>query len=504
MRENPTATQRLGLAQPILGAGTLTFFSLLLALPLLALLNRVLPPTLAPSELMASFAVGQLYNAAASWFDAPVAALMLQTAGLSVSGALISLLAFACLLLICLAWIIALGLLGLWRLQLPMVERLGPLRFLLAVVVSALLLGALFWLGRQGGDALAEAQGLGLAILHFFLGYLIILMWFYAIAGSFVSWRSLLMTAFTVSFLITLYTWGFGAAIPEQLDDPRGLLALVLAHLFGFWFLLLLGVYFLARETLGQAEWRDLNTLSRGQQVDFGLAILTLLGDPARPNRWMSGQAIAQRLGAQHALSVQALKRLYEADLVRTSTAMGQSDQWCLATESLQGLSLHDLIEAFDATLDPSDGVYSQGPQPALVALAQQERRVLRSDLSSVTRASLTRASLTRMGMDPALGTEAPAFLTHLHDPASGGQEAGDEALLPVSTASQTYARLTALLAREAATDPGAKAAKAAQSSQVTQGFPAFNLPTSTPPTSAAASRPAAKGRRLESPRQSP
>ena len=139
---------------------------------------------------------------------------------------------------------------------------------------------------------------------------------------------------------------------------------------------------------------------------------------------------------------MQVLKRLNEFDLVRASQAGNRPDHWRLSTESLHAVNLQDLMEAFGATLDPSGGVYEEGPQPAMLDLADQERRVLRTDL----------ASLTRGDRSPALTSDAPAFLSCLTDKGVGTQTDAAGAPPPVHQGDKAYERLAALLEKEAGT----------------------------------------------------
>ena len=284
--------------------------------------------------------------------------------------------------------------------------------------------------------------------------------------GSFISWRSLLMTAFTVSFLITFFVWVVGYLIPDEPVDFFVYGFAVVVHLFGLWLLVVLGVHSLARETLNQSDWQDLDALTRGQQVDLGLAIMKTLGDDDHKSRWLSGHAIAKRLGAKHALTVQALQKLHESNMVRASQAANRPDHWRLSTESLHGLNLQDLMEAFGATLDPAEGVYEEGPQQALLDLADQERRVFRTDL----------ASLTRVDRSRALTSDAPAFLSLISDRGLGTKTDAAGAVSPTSKGSalKAYERLAALFEQNTAESE-------ARTSQLTQNYPAFKRPPQQP-----------------------
>ena len=188
------------------------------------------------------------------------------------------------------------------------------------------------------------------------------------------------------------------------------------------------------------------------------------LGNSDNNNRWMSGQAIAKRLGANHAITIQALKRLNEFDLVRASQASNRPDHWRLSTESLHAINLQDLMEAFGATLDPMGGVYEEGPQPAMLDLADQERRVLRTDL----------ASLTRGDRSPALSSDAPAFLSLLTDKGVGTQTDAAGAPAPVTQGDKAYERLSALLEKEAGTS---KPTASQLTDEDAHSVPAFGLP---------------------------
>ena len=455
-KERPKFTHRVGLAQPVLAAGVLTFFALLLGLPILYLINGAFDPAVVPAKLMADYRLGQSYNTTVATLDGLLSPLIDTGVGsLTLGGILTCAFGFAFL-----AWAIAMTLVSQWRTQLPVLEVVEPLRFFTAFVITLTLLSILFWLGRQAGDGVRDAGALALAIFHFGFGFVIILSWYYAITGSFVSWRSLLMTAFTVSGVVTFFVWVLGYAIPAQIDDVPLNILIVVGHLFGLWLIIVLGVHSLARETLDQSDWQDLDALSRGQQVDFGLAIMKTLGDDENRNRWITGHTIAQRLGAKHPITVQALQRLNEHGLIRGSRVASRPDHWRLSTESLHGLNLQELMEAFGATLNPNDGVYEEGPQQALLDLADQERRVFRTDL----------ASLTRADRGPALTSDAPAFLSLISDRGIGTHTDAAGAPPAVTSPPKAYERLTALF-------EGAAAAQSSESSQLTEDFPAFNLP---------------------------
>ena len=455
-RERPKFRDRLGLAQPVLAAGTLTFFSLILGLPLLYLLNSAFPPDISPAGVMAQFNLGSVYNDVASWMTGPLSALISDQGGMTFAGVFVSAFGFSLF-----AWAIAMMLVSQWRAQVPVMEEVEPYRFLIAVVLSLVLIVMTFWMTRLAGEGSANAQGLALGILHLAVGALMLLAWYFALTGTFISWRSLLITAFVTSFALTVFVWILGALVPQEPGNFTQAL-FVLAHLFGVWLLVVLGVHFLARQTLEQSDWQDLDTLTRGQQVDFGLAIMKTLGHADNKNRWMSGHAIAERLGAKHAMAVQALRRLNDFDLVRASQASNRPDHWRLSTESLHAINLQDLMEAFGATLDPSNGVYEEGPQQALIDLADQEKRVFRTDL----------ASLTRGDRGPALTSDAPAFLSLITDRGVGTETDAAGAPPPVTDQPKAYERLTALFEKEAE-------AEDAPSSQVSEDFPAFVLPSS-------------------------
>ncbi len=456
-RERPKFSDRLGLAQPLIAAGTLTFFSLLLGLPILYLLNSALPLGVAPEGVMAAYNLGSAYNRAAEWMTGPLSALIAPTGGLTFGGVLIAAVAFSLL-----TWAVAMSLIGQWRAQLPVMEEMVPARFLVAVVATLSLVVVLFWLTRLAGPGLAAAGAMALALMHFGLGFLIILAWYFALSGTFISWRSLLITAVATAFALTVYVWVLGALAPAPEAGASAFTtgAFVLLHLFGLWLCLILGVHGLARQTLALSDWQDLDTLTRGQQVDFGLAIMKTLGHADNKNRWMSGHAIAERLGAKHPLTVQVLQRLNDFDLVRASQAANRPDHWRLSTESLHAVNLQDLMEAFGATLDPSNGAYEEGPQQALLDLADQEKRVFRTDL----------ASLTRGDRGPALTSDAPAFLSLITDRGIGTETDAAGAPPPITDKPKAYERLTALLENDAGT------AKT-PASQLTDAFPAFSQP---------------------------
>ena len=456
-RERPRFSDRLGLAQPLIAAGTLTFFSLLLGLPILHMLNSALPLAVAPEGVMAAYNLGSAYNRTADWMTGPFTILIAPSGGLTYSGVLIAAVAFSLLI-----WIVAMTLVNQWRAQLPVMEEILPTRFLVAVVATLSLVVVLFWLTRLAGPELAEAGAMALALLHFGFGFLIILAWYFALSGTFISWQSLLTSAVVTAFAVTVFVWVLGALAPAPAAQASTftISAFVLLHLFGLWLCLILGVHGLARQTLALSDWQDLDGFTRGQQVDFGLAVMKTLGQGDNRNRWMSGQTIAQRLGAKHPLTVQILQRLNNFDLVRASQAANRPDHWRLSTESLHAVNLQDLMEAFGATLDPSDGAYGEGPQQAMLNLADQENRVFRTDL----------ASLTRGDRGPALTSDAPAFLSLITDRGIGTDIDAAGAPPPITDRPKAYDRLAALLENDVGT------AKT-PASQLTDSFPAFGQP---------------------------
>ena len=463
-RQRPKFGDRLGLAQPLLAAGALTFFSLLMGLPLLFLLNSAFTPDLAPAGLMSQFQLGSLYTEVASWLQGPLNGLISSDGGLSFGGVLMATLGTSLF-----AWAIAMMLVGQWRAQLPVMEELVPIRFAFAIVVTIVLIAVLFWAARLGGAGLSNTGALALGVLYFAFSTLILMAWYYALTGTFVSWSSIVISSFVIALATTVFVWVLGYLIPQPLVGVSGFtkIGFVLAHLFGLWLLIVLGVHFLARQTLEQSDWQDMDELTRGQQVDFALAIMKTLGHADNSNRWLPGQAIAQRLGAKHSMTVQALRRLNEFDLVRASQASNRPDHWRLSTESLHAVNLQDLMEAFGATLDPSNGVYEEGPQPAMMNLADQEKRVFRTDL----------ASLTRGDRGPALTSDAPAFISLISDRGVGTQTDAAGAPPPVGESSKAYERLTALLEKEAGTShtPASQLTSDADSA-----FPAFGQPPQT------------------------
>lgn len=458
-RQRPKFGDRLGLAQPLLAAGALTFFSLAMGLPLLFLLNSAFSADLAPAGLMSQFQLGSVYTEVAAWLEGPLNGLVSSTGGLSFGGVLAATLGTSLF-----AWAIAMMLVGQWRAQLPVMEELVPIRFAAAIVVTILLISVLFWIARMSGGNLMDMGALALALLYFVASVFMLMAWYFALTGTFVSWQSIIASSAVVAIVTTVFVWVLGALIPQPLVAVSGFtkMAFVLAHLFGLWLLIVLGVHFLARQTLQQSDWQDLDELTRGQQVDFALAIMKTLGHAENNNRWLAGQAIADRLGAKHSMTVQTLRRLNDFDLVRASQTSNRPDHWRLSTESLHAVNLQDLMEAFGATLDPAHGVYEEGPQPAMVNLADQEKRVFRTDL----------ASLTRGDRGPALTSDAPAFISLISDKGVGTDTDAAGAPPPVGDSSKAYERLTALLEKEAGTSH-------TPTSQVTSdaAFPAFGQP---------------------------
>ena len=67
-----------------------------------------------------------------------------------------------------------------WRTQLPVLEIVEPLRFFVAFVTTLTLITTLFWVVRQAGEEFQEIGSLALSILHFGVGFLILLTWYYA------------------------------------------------------------------------------------------------------------------------------------------------------------------------------------------------------------------------------------------------------------------------------------------------------------------------------------
>ena len=79
-RERPKFLERVGLAQPVLAAGALAFFSLLFGLPVLFLLNQGFEPALAPASVLADFRLGSAYNAVSSTLTDHLSQLIAQRA----------------------------------------------------------------------------------------------------------------------------------------------------------------------------------------------------------------------------------------------------------------------------------------------------------------------------------------------------------------------------------------------------------------------------------------
>ena len=438
-RERPKFSDRLGLAQPLLAAAGLTLISLALGLPILYLLNTALSADVAPASLMDTFQIGALFTKAAAWLDGPLVVLVNTNGGLSFGGLLFVTLAFALL-----TWGMAMMLLSQWRAQLPVMEEASYLRLMPAILLTLIAMPIFFWLVRLAGPSAQAAQATLVLLLHVGFAFFLLLAWYGGLSGNFFSWRALLIVAALTATALTAFVWILGALVPQKGDGLAGftIAVFVLLHLLGFWLIVVLGVHMLARQTLAHTDWQDLDELTRGQQVDFALAIMKTLGHADNHSRWMGGQAIAQRLGSNHAITVQTLKRLTEFDLVRASQTANRPDHWRLSTESLHAVNLQDLMEAFGATLDPSGGVYEEGPQPAMLDLADQEKRVFRTDL----------ASLTRGDRSPALTSDGPAFLSLLSDKGVGTQTDAAGAPPPVREGDKAYERLTSLLEKEAGT----------------------------------------------------
>ena len=106
-RETPKFAERVGLAQPVLAAGALTFFTALLGLPILYLLNQAFGPNLAPAGVMDTYALGQIYTTIAGSLAGPLEQLIEPEGGLTLGGILTC--AFAVSLF---AWAIAMMLIA--------------------------------------------------------------------------------------------------------------------------------------------------------------------------------------------------------------------------------------------------------------------------------------------------------------------------------------------------------------------------------------------------------
>ncbi len=424
-------------AHPFFAACALTLISAALGLPLLAFLDVAFDA----SEILQGYALGQVYLSLATPFQAlsPAATgpLIAPAGGPSLAGLGVALLAVG---------LIAGALVHQLRAQigarLPLRDPIWGPRLVRAFGVTVALLMALGW-GWAGGSSPQDAAALGLAISVFVAMWIATALWYQAVVGALVPWRAVIQAALAVAFFATLVTWLIGAAVAAGTQSVASLTAwalgaVVLGHLLMVWLIVVLGVHALAHEVLQRSGWQDLSALARGQQVDFGLAILKTLAQRDPGDAWTPSHTIAAQLGAKPLTTAQALGRLHLAGLVRRGPA--SADQWRLATPSLDRLTLGDLMDAFDATLDPDDGAYASGPQPALTYLADQERRLFQTNLALLTGENWT-PELASSGMTPALIAEG------------------------------SYTRLAQLVARDG-DQPTPQAP-----SQVSQDFPAFAPP---------------------------
>ncbi len=423
---------RIG-AQPLLAACALTLVSAGLGLPLLAFMDKAFDA----SEALQSYALGQAYLGLAAQFQAPTGPLITPTGGPSFAGLGIALMALG---------LIAGAMVHQLRAQadahLPLRDPVQWPRLARAFGVTLALVMALGW-AWAGESSPHDAAALGLAMSVFVSVWIATALWYQAVVGALVPWRALTRAALPVAFFVTLVTWLIGAAVAAGAQNVADLKAwalgaAVLGHLLLVWLIVFLGVHALTVEVLQWSGSRDLGALTRGQQVDFGLAILKALAHPDPGHAWISSRAIAAQLGAKPVITAQTLGRLHLAGLVRRGPA--SADQWRLATPALDRLNLGDLMDTFDAAFDPEDGAYANGPQPALTYLADQERRLFQTNLALLTR-----------------GNWAPEL-------ASGGMT---PALIPEGS----YVRLAQLVARDGDRPPPQAP------SQVSDDFPAFAPP---------------------------
>ena len=264
-RERPKFTDRLGLAQPLLAAAALTLITLALGLPILYLLNTALTPDVAPSGLMEQFRLGTLYTQAAAWMDGPLATLVNEGWGPGTGGVIG-------------------GCLSLFPADLghchdaaqPMAHAItsdgGGIvftpyarRYVNPDCGTCILL-----VGSVGGPGAQSAQAALVLLMHIGFSFFLLLSWYGGLSGHFFSWRALIIDAAGVAVVLTLFTWVIGALLPEGLDaDPSGFTraAFLLGHLMGFWLIIVLGVHFLARQTLAHSDWQDLDELTRDSRL---------------------------------------------------------------------------------------------------------------------------------------------------------------------------------------------------------------------------------------------
>lgn len=453
-------SERLGLAQPVLAAASLCFFSALFVFPILSLVDDSLESNISISNVMNNFELGRLY----SNLLGVVSESMTQLVEPIENFKIYSLIAGIGVTLL-MVWIIMAMLVSQWRSQVAIVEPIKPLRYGISLLTTVGLLGALFWLIRELDTSMMDAQALPVAILVFLFSFSTIFCWYFAISGEFMSWRALVSRAFMVSFFSTAFTWGFGTLAPMLPLDTVIRFLFVLAHLFMMWLLVVIGVHSLAWETLGRSPWLDLDDLNRGQQVNLGLAILKIVASSSENTKWISKSKIMNALRAKNPLIGQALNRLTQANLIRKSGPFSLNSQWMLSTASLSDLSLANLMEAFGATLNPEGDLLAEKPNQALKELAEQEQRILRTDIET----------LLKGDQSLALTENSPSFISLFADRDLNADSDGSDGLASASKNGPItqFERLQKLIDNP----KNELLEKKPPPSQINDSFPAFSPP---------------------------
>ena len=132
--------------------------------------------------------------------------------------------------------------------------------------------------GAIGGPSAQTAQAALVLLMHVGFSFFLLLAWYGGLSGNFFSWRALIVASALVAVVLNGLHLGFGRIVAQRRRVWLYTRRLFAGPLMGFWLIIVLGVHFLARQTLAHSDWQDLDELTRGQQVDFALAIMKTPG----------------------------------------------------------------------------------------------------------------------------------------------------------------------------------------------------------------------------------